>query len=287
MTCSPTMSERCSGNYRSLQAALRSNRQARCAVTRRRTRSRLWTCLRPSSINRWCKPSGREMEHATGFWSRRASTLAKSLTEAGDYAAAARAHASMFTTLAEELDRTSDTTPDRTWLARAEPELENFRTALQWALVERGDVLAGQRLAGALLRVWFNLDAAEGRRWVQIAQALVDDGTPPQVIAALEFAQAHLDATFVQYKASFAAGERALARYCELGDAYRIAQAQQCVGYALIMLGKIAEGEECTDASSCSGPPPRSAPVDEHGAQNPGNFAANCGRSHGVSAIQR
>ena len=165
------------------------------------------------------------------------------LDEHGEHAAVAQAHAATFLDLAERLAQSWETTPDREWFAELEPELENFRAALNWSLNAKGDVLLGQRLAGALHQAWWSLATAEGRRWVQIARDLASDETPSPVMAALDLAEAELAASLVQYTASRTACERALTRYREIGDPLGIAYAQRCLALALIFLGKIEEGE--------------------------------------------
>jgi predicted ATPase/class 3 adenylate cyclase len=165
------------------------------------------------------------------------------LNESGAYDGVARAHATAYLALAEELEETHETTNDRAWLARAEPELENFRAALGWALGARGDVFLGQRLAGTLRLVWSAFGAAEGRQWLQTARELADAQTPPATLAALDLAEALFASGLLQHRASLTAGERALARYRELGDPLRTAYAQREVGRALVFLGNIAEGE--------------------------------------------
>jgi predicted ATPase/class 3 adenylate cyclase len=165
------------------------------------------------------------------------------LNEGGAYDAVARAHAAAYLALSEELDDARETTPDRAWDARVEPELENFRAALGWALGARADVLLGQQLAGTLRPVWARFGAAEGRRWVQTARELADTQTPVTTLAALDLTEAYFAGALVQNKASLAAAERALARYRDLGDPLRTAQAQRYVGHALVLLGSIADGE--------------------------------------------
>jgi len=165
------------------------------------------------------------------------------LVERGEFEAIARAHGAAYLALAEGLAREYQTMPDRAFLAQVEPELENWRAVLGWALAERGDLLTGQRLAGALLSVWMSLAVAEGRRWVRVALQAVEAATPTRVIAPLDLAEAQLDAALTQYKASYAAAERALLRYRELGDPLGIAQAQQLTGNALVFLDRIWEGE--------------------------------------------
>ncbi len=165
------------------------------------------------------------------------------LAEHREHAAVAQAHATAFLALAEKLGGSWETTPDREWFAELEPELENFRAALSWSLGERGNVLLGQRLAGALHQAWWSLATAEGRKWVQVARDLTDDQTPSPVLAGLDLAEAELSASLVQYTASRTACERALARYRDIGDPMGIAYAQRCLALALIFLGKIEEGE--------------------------------------------
>jgi predicted ATPase/class 3 adenylate cyclase len=76
------------------------------------------------------------------------------LDESGEYDAIARAHGAAFLAFAEELDRTWESELDRVWIARAQPELENFRVALAWAFGPKGDAFLGQRLTGMLSQVW-------------------------------------------------------------------------------------------------------------------------------------
>ncbi len=112
------------------------------------------------------------------------------LAEAGEEAAIAQAHAAAFLELGEELYEFFETTPEREWLVRAEPELENFRAALTWALRAQGDVLLGQRLSAALRPAWTRFAAAEGQRWIQAARDLSRSEMPASVEAALECAEA-------------------------------------------------------------------------------------------------
>jgi predicted ATPase/class 3 adenylate cyclase len=165
------------------------------------------------------------------------------LNESGAYDAVARAHAATYLALAEDLDNALETTPDRAWDARTEPELENFRAALGWALGARGDVLLGQQMAGTLRAVWASFGAAEGRRWVETARELAEVRTPLTTLAALDLAEAHLAAVLVQHKASLEAAERALARYRELRHPLRTADARRFVGRGLVFLGHITDGE--------------------------------------------
>jgi predicted ATPase/class 3 adenylate cyclase len=165
------------------------------------------------------------------------------LSASGEDAAVARAHAAAFLDLAERLEKAYDTTPDAEWFALVEPEIENWRAALEWTLVARNDVLLGQRLAGALTRGWAFLLASEGRRWIAAAQGCIDEATPQDVTAQLELCEAQLDGVLGLHKASYTAAERALERYRALGDPRGIARAQRHVGRGLLFEGRLAEGE--------------------------------------------
>jgi predicted ATPase/class 3 adenylate cyclase len=165
------------------------------------------------------------------------------LRESGEETMAARAHAEAFVTLTEQLDRDLETTPDHIWFARVEPELENLRAAFTWALSEHGDALLVQQLAGAPRFGWLYFAAAEARRCVRVALATVGAATPVAVVAKLYLAEAEIDAGLMQFNASYAAAEQALARYRNLGDPLGIAHAQRIAGGALAVLGRVAEGE--------------------------------------------
>jgi predicted ATPase len=165
------------------------------------------------------------------------------LADAGEEHATARAHARAFLTTAEQLDENWETTPDRAWLSQVEPELENFRAALSWAFGAQGDAALGQRLAGTLRLAWWYLAAAEGRRWVQTAQQCVSAETSSAIVVTLDLADAYLAAALTQHKASLAAAERVLARSRIMANPLRIAHSKRLIGIALVVLGKIREGE--------------------------------------------
>jgi predicted ATPase len=84
------------------------------------------------------------------------------LAARGEATRVAHRHALAYTDLAGRLEREYDVTSDSAWYARAEQELENLRAALDWALGARGDIVLGQRLAGAMRPVWVHLSCVEG-----------------------------------------------------------------------------------------------------------------------------
>ena len=132
---------------------------------------------------------------------------------------------------------------DDTFLAvQLQEELDNYRSALQWTLTDRSDVLLGQRLAGQLLGVWGH-SPVEGRRWITLALELVDERTPASVLAELSFAQATVAWLLSEYAPQLVSSETAIEHYRVVGDELGIARAQQREGQALMCLGRVAEAK--------------------------------------------
>jgi predicted ATPase/ribosome-binding protein aMBF1 (putative translation factor) len=143
--------------------------------------------------------------------------------------------------LAERLENVYDSEPDDVWRALAREELDNWRTALQWALAGRGEIRLGQRLAGALRVVWQYFAPLEGRHWLALARELIDEETTADVLAALSYAEAIAAWTVRDHHVHLAASERAAVQYRANGDALGAVRAQGLVGHALMALGRSAE----------------------------------------------
>jgi predicted ATPase/transcriptional regulator with XRE-family HTH domain len=161
----------------------------------------------------------------------------------GEQGELARRHALFYVELAEQRQREWDAMPDHAWLPQATLELENWRAALEWSLVKRGDIIFGQRLAAVRAVMWRGFTLAEGRRWVREAISLVDDGTPLRIIAQLEQSEAEGARRFGDFKTAFTMADRALLRYRELADVSEIAATQSLAGAMLAVLGRPAEAE--------------------------------------------
>jgi non-specific serine/threonine protein kinase len=161
----------------------------------------------------------------------------------GEQEQVARRHALVYLELAQRLERAWNTTPDREWFSQAKVELENWRAALEWTLGARRDVAVGQQLAAARKVMWLSFSLVEGRRWVRAALELVDEATPPGLVARLEHAAAEGAQQFGERKVSLAAAERALVLYRELGDVLGSSQAQSLAGRSLVLLGRTEEAE--------------------------------------------
>jgi predicted ATPase/transcriptional regulator with XRE-family HTH domain len=122
----------------------------------------------------------------------------------------------------------------------AQRELDNWRAALQWALVERGDVVLGQRLAAET--IWA-FPLLEGQRWTKSALRTVDAQTPTVVLANLRLEEASLARVLCETEAELASSQQAIAHYREAGDLHGIARAQSIAGHALLHLGRNAEAQ--------------------------------------------
>lgn len=165
------------------------------------------------------------------------------LEEQGEAAAMAARHAVAFLRAAERFDRDWYVAEEQTWFPEARAEIDNFRTALLWALGERHDLPSGRLLAAALARVWYSIAPVEGRRWVRLALDCSDSETPHDVLSRLYIADAVLCSSLGEYKASLAAAEQALQLGDELDELQR-ARAKEAAGSALSALGRAEESEE-------------------------------------------
>ncbi len=184
------------------------------------------------------------LEGATRYWLLESTRqyARDRLTEADEYDAVARAHAAAYVKLAIDLQGPRGTLSDREWLAKKDSELQNFRAALNWALLGNGDVLLGQRLVAAMKPVWTTLIPSEGHYWVHNARRLADASTPASVVADLDFIEADLFAWNLEHEAAYISANRALSRYIELGDEEAIIRMQLIVGASLATMDKAEQG---------------------------------------------
>ena len=110
------------------------------------------------------------------------------LKEAGLVASLAQRHASWVADFADFVEATRIGKPD-VWLRlEADPELENARAALVWAMESKtaeNVVLAG-RIVGGLRTIWLtSMRRTEGKKWAEAALAAIDQEAHPRVAASL------------------------------------------------------------------------------------------------------
>lgn len=155
----------------------------------------------------------------------------------------ARRHALACLELAGRLDRAYDCEPDEVWLGLYYDEADNWRAAMHWALIERGDVAIGQQLVGALRVAWEFFVPLEGRRWLAHAQHFLGDQAPPTIRAGLKLAEATIAWQCREYNVVMECAKMAAEQYREIGDLVGLTRARSLLGYALMVLQRPTEAK--------------------------------------------
>ena len=139
------------------------------------------------------------------------------LKEVGDVAFFSARHAEWMASFADWVDTSRAEFPERRLRTEVDPELENARAALTWALeqgTEGSAVIAG-RIVGGLRTIWLTSGRySECRRWAYAILDVIDDNRHPRVIAPLL-------RTLVQIAVGaelFALAERAMPVFESIGD---------------------------------------------------------------------
>src|SRR5579859_416601 len=163
------------------------------------------------------------------------------LRQAGETDAVAELHARHFIEVFDEAERSWEETPDPDWIAHYQPELDNLRSALDWALAAPGRRQIGFDLAASgimLLRsLWL---IAEGRTYLDRLIPFLDAQTPPATTARLlnHAAGVYLS---VRDPAGLALAERSAALYRELDHRQGLASALLNVASYKMRQGQHAE----------------------------------------------
>lgn len=165
----------------------------------------------------------------------------------------ARRHALAFLDLAERLERAYDPRPDdvfraphaESWASDVEPDLDNARSAINWAL-RAGEISIASRLACAYTRVWrMNRGDAQPRRWLESLLARLDPGTEPAPAAQ---AWATLSTiSFGTHKVE--AAQRALELFERCDEPYAKVGCLYQLSAGLLHAGRIAEAQEATESA--------------------------------------
>ncbi len=162
------------------------------------------------------------------------------LTASGDEQALRARHAAWCLTLVEQVDTSSATAWQPSWLAVLEAELPNLRAALGWML-ETGEAEAALRLAGGIVPVWGSHNRMkEATGWFERALAT---GAPPVRARA----DVLIAAGYFRYNAGdHAAGEALLSEAQHLA---RDLEAEDLIAWACYMRGERAELVDDTAAA--------------------------------------
>lgn len=144
------------------------------------------------------------------------------LAESGEQSSARRAHAAYCLVLAEEGNPELPPSDRARWLAQCDPEVDNFRLALDW-LFETSDLDWGLRLCVALFRFWdMREHLTEGRSRLEAILRLAGTEHAKERARVSQFVGAMATAQG-DYLAAERALEQGLFLYEELGDQSGIA----------------------------------------------------------------
>ncbi len=139
------------------------------------------------------------------------------LSESGELSAVRRAHAAFFLVLAEEGNPELPAELRAQWLAQCDPEIHNFRGALDW-LFQAPDLDWSMRLCAALFRFWdMREHLPEGRARIEAVLRLAGNSRPKERARLSHFAGA-LASSQRDYASAQRALELSLLLYEELGD---------------------------------------------------------------------
>lgn len=149
-------------------------------------------------------------------------------------------HGQHFTALAAATDRASGNMSVAAVLELLEPEVDNFRAALEWSLRTERDVALGGALAGALERLWFQGGlTAEGRWWIRTALERLG-GENAAISARLWRALALLTSG----KGKYDSAQRASALYAQESDEHGQAHALRLLARGLIQMGRLEDASD-------------------------------------------
>lgn len=165
------------------------------------------------------------------------------LSASGDLERLRRRHAEYFREQAEAARDRYGAGSTIAWLAGEEPELDNYRAALEWTLTRGNDPVAGGAIASALVSLWWLAGLmVEGCYWVELALPRVSEATHPMIAGRLH---AVLSSFHVGKRAYEAAGRAVL--LCKAGSDPRVvARAMDMRGYALLQMGGLDEARAAT-----------------------------------------
>jgi predicted ATPase/DNA-binding SARP family transcriptional activator len=163
-----------------------------------------------------------------------------------------RRHAAYFLRLAEQMYHARDTSNERDWLDRLEPERDNLRAVNGWA-IEHGEAELAHRFNGWLFAFWiYRSSKAEARRWTDAALALTAPTRSPEALTAETLAldtAGYLAGFQREYGYAQACFQRELEIYTQIGDQPGIARACRGLGFTAMHDGDLERAAACTTRS--------------------------------------
>lgn len=160
------------------------------------------------------------------------------LREAGELDRLAQRHCRCFIEMAERAYEAVWGTNLQEWLTQTRSDLENYRAAIHWGLIEGRDALGGASIVANLLYIWDELLAHEGKRLAERAMAATTNLEPGRLLGRTLLLEASLgghDAPVLD------ACDRAVSILQTAGDDVSRADALRIYGRNLIRAGNVDE----------------------------------------------
>jgi predicted ATPase len=190
--------------------------------------------------------TGGENERYRLLESTRAYALEK-VEEAQDRERLTRRHAEYFRDFATQTHRIRRSQPAEKWLALHEPEIDNLRSALIWALQQRNDVPLGATIASMVAVLWQAAGlVGEARQWLRLGLEEINSSEHPVLNADLQLALSRITSGQRSYEMAVAAQ----AVYERTGDAARVGDALQVVAWNLDFAGDNQAGTAAIQRAS-------------------------------------
>ncbi|HVA33398.1 MAG TPA: hypothetical protein VNG31_04570, partial [Candidatus Baltobacteraceae bacterium] len=171
------------------------------------------------------------------------------LYEAGEAERAARRHGEYYVSIARQADAMYRRTPSREWLDALEPDVDNFRAALEWSLDQRGDVVLGATLAAATISFFNDCLPSEAVRWMTKALDLLPRGAAPRIEARLCLGLATSSSRSLPAARLRSGGERAIEIFRSAHDRQGLCEALR--GTAQIIGWYFRKDRELADRLAC------------------------------------
>jgi tetratricopeptide (TPR) repeat protein len=166
------------------------------------------------------------------------------LGEGAEFDRYARRFAQYFLAAAHDADHRYGRIPNHDFLASVEPDLDNFRAALDRTFGRQNDPVLGAELAGSLGWVYRQTSLfAEGARWCEKALA-ENDGLERAVAGRLHMALSYFYFNMGQMQAALAAAERATEAYAQAALPSDLAWSLTQEAYCLYLLGRVDESRD-------------------------------------------
>lgn len=166
---------------------------------------------------------------------------------AGGAAEMSERHARHFATRLAEASRSWDFTASRDWARTYAADLDNVRSALEWAFGADGDIAIGLDLVGHSHVLWAELGLLlEHRYWVDTALRRCTPSTSPETVARL-LSWGAGDVKQIDDPAEHQDALRAAEIYRELGDKAAEGRMLLRAGAARLSPDNVGEGEHLLD----------------------------------------